>query len=484
MAKKHFWLKVSYLGKLNGISWKARAQAALELIFETLCNGGNVLVHSRQGKHRTGVVTITVLALLVNPIQPWATALDHAKDVYFAAHPNRAEHDLESRVMSIFSMTKFDVWAGQVRCEVLQYHEDYMAFAEVVYGLRSVLRPIFRGPSIASSSSMPLGPAPSGAGTGSGSMPLGVAPGGSESDSSPPLPGARPRLMATAKPQGRGPSSASSSSMPLGPAPSGVGTDSGSMTLGPAPSAAGSSSMPPGVAPGGGESDSSPPLPKAKPRLMATPKPMPKARPKPRNLLAKAARRIRERTGLVATAVPGPWFVVPDVDAVPRSHEERTALTETGAVGPTVPAMAASAVTDPRPHSAQQAAKMPPWRRDRSRSPSLHSDDYLSESESPETQDASPPPDMRDAWACPECKSTNLRFYAACRLCWLPAPFLHKPRPGDWLCGVCGNTNFACRTWCAWSTCSSRDWLCRCGNTNFARRAFCNMQSCGLPRLW
>ena len=203
MAKKQFWLNVNFKGRVNGMSWTARAEAALMLIVQTLCSGNDVLVYCAHGKHRTGVVTITTMALLVNPTLSWATALFHAKDVYFANHPNREEHDLEPRVKSIFQSSNFDVWAGGVRHEFLQDNSDYMAFAEVVYGLRSV------GP----------------------------------------------------RPPGRGPSSASSSSMPLGPAPSGAGTGSGSMPLGPAPSSASSSSRPPGPAPGAGESDSSPPLP-------------------------------------------------------------------------------------------------------------------------------------------------------------------------------------------------------------------------------
>ena len=46
-AEQHFWLNVNFKGNLNGISWEARAEAALTLIVVTLCSGGNVFVHCR-----------------------------------------------------------------------------------------------------------------------------------------------------------------------------------------------------------------------------------------------------------------------------------------------------------------------------------------------------------------------------------------------------------------------------------------------------
>jgi hypothetical protein len=190
------------------------------------------------------VITINTMALFANPTTVlWRTALVHAIDVYFAAHPNRVEHDLEPRVMSISQKSKLDIWAGRVHQKVLLLlNSEYVAFAEVVYSLRSV------GP----------------------------------------------------MPPSRGPSSAGSSSMALGPAVSGGGAGSSSWPLCPAPSGADNSSRPPGPAPGGGESDSSPLLAGARPKLMATAKPMPEACPK-------------EGTGLVETAadVLGPRSVVP-----------------------------------------------------------------------------------------------------------------------------------------------------------------------------
>jgi hypothetical protein len=153
------------------------------LILETLCSGGNVLLHCRHGKHRTGVVTITIMAMLANPTTVWTTALFHAKNVYFAAHPNRSEYDFEERVRSIFEKSNFDVWAGKVRHEVLQFNSKYVAFAELVYSVRPVdPRLTGLGTSSASSSSMPPGSAPSGTGAGNSSAPSGAvgaaAPGG------------------------------------------------------------------------------------------------------------------------------------------------------------------------------------------------------------------------------------------------------------------------------------------------------------------
>ena len=61
---------------------------------------------------------------------------------------------------------------------------------------------------------------------------------------------------------------------------------------------------------------------------MATAKPLPKARPKQGNVLAAAARRLREGTGLVATAaeVPGPRPAVPAMAAATRRPAEETGL--------------------------------------------------------------------------------------------------------------------------------------------------------------
>jgi hypothetical protein len=268
--------------------------------------------------------------------------------------------------------------------------------------------------------------------------------------------------------QGRGPSgSGSSSSMPLGIALSSSGAGGGSMPLGSAPrsqdhgpSSASSSSMPPGLAPSGTGTDSG---------SMKK-----KARPSQANSWPIEAKRIREDGTrlLVTMATPSPCVVVPVMGQVTRLHEDRTGLTTTAAEVQGT----RSTVAIQRPSSAQQTARMP----------RLCSPSSSSESESPEERDDTPLPDMRmeEMWSCPECKSINLRFYAACCLCCMPRPFLQDHRAGDWICGLCGNTNFAWRTWCAWSTCSSCDWICKCGNTNFARRAFCNMRCCHLPRSW
>jgi hypothetical protein len=267
MAEKHFWLNMDFNGSLNGISWQARVDAALTLIVETLCFGNNVLVHCRHGTHRTGVVTISAMALLRIPSHRGEQFLTTPRMCISPPTPTVRSKTFEPRVTSIFQKTGIDLWAGMVRCELLHYNLEYMVFAEVVYG-RRLVRPRLqgRGPSGSGCSSMPLGIAASGAGAGSGLMPLVSAP----------------------WPQERGPSSASSSSMPPGLAPRGcAGTGSGSKT-------------------------------KARPtqgNLWA----------------AAAKRIREGTGLLVTTAIPGPWFVVPSMAAVTRPHEERTGLATTAA---------------------------------------------------------------------------------------------------------------------------------------------------------
>jgi hypothetical protein len=177
------------------------------LIVEMLCSGNDVLVPRVMSIFQKSkldvwasrvhqevlllfnseyVVFVEMVITISQVITINTMALVHAIDVYFAAHPDRVEHDLGPRVMSISQKSKLDIWAGTVYQKVLLLlNPEYVAFAEVVYSLRSVgpMQPS-RGPNSA----------------GSGSWPLCSAPGGGESDSWPLLAGARPKLTATAKP--------------------------------------------------------------------------------------------------------------------------------------------------------------------------------------------------------------------------------------------------------------------------------------------
>mmetsp|Transcript_442 Transcript_442/g.530 ORF Transcript_442/g.530 Transcript_442/m.530 type:complete len:264 (+) Transcript_442:441-1232(+) len=67
---------------------------------------------------------------------------------------------------------------------------------------------------------------------------------------------------------------------------------------------------------------------------------------------------------------------------------------------------------------------------------------------------------------------------------------------GDWICGSCGNTNYAWRHVCNMRKCRAPkpghlnvepsppgSWAClSCGNLNYAERTVCNMRKCRAPR--
>ena len=143
----------------------------------------------------------------------------------------------------------------------------------------------------------------------------------------------------------------------------------------------------------------------ARPKLMATAKPTPKARPKQGNLLAAVARRLREGTGLAATtAVPGPSSMVPT-----SRGEDRT-------VG----------------NSSRAPGSAPQCRAGRE--------------DAPLAQASFAQPQLRVGVATRAGCQPTARHDEG--LVGMPGvqedrPFLHDHRAGDWVCGVCGSTNFA-----------------------------------------
>ena len=57
---RRFWMNLNYKGEMDGVTWERRMQSAVRLIIEALAAGGDVLVHCRQGKHRSGILNIIV----------------------------------------------------------------------------------------------------------------------------------------------------------------------------------------------------------------------------------------------------------------------------------------------------------------------------------------------------------------------------------------------------------------------------------------
>ena len=74
------WLNVGHRGEMSGVSWQARLEHAVKMVFSGLLHGENVLVHCFRGRHRSGGFVIFCLALIMG----WD--LETARDAYFSRH--------------------------------------------------------------------------------------------------------------------------------------------------------------------------------------------------------------------------------------------------------------------------------------------------------------------------------------------------------------------------------------------------------------
>ena len=59
-----YWLDLNFHGVLNGVTWLERLCTVVWLVLNALALGENVLVHCRQGKHRSGVLVMLLLGIL------------------------------------------------------------------------------------------------------------------------------------------------------------------------------------------------------------------------------------------------------------------------------------------------------------------------------------------------------------------------------------------------------------------------------------
>jgi protein tyrosine/serine phosphatase len=57
-------LDLNFHGVLNGVTWLERLCTVVWLVLNALALGENVLVHCRQGKHRSGVLVMLLLGIL------------------------------------------------------------------------------------------------------------------------------------------------------------------------------------------------------------------------------------------------------------------------------------------------------------------------------------------------------------------------------------------------------------------------------------
>ena len=59
-----FWLNLGYKNELGGVTWEQRLFVAVWMALTALALGEDVLVHCRQGCHRSGIVVMLLMAIL------------------------------------------------------------------------------------------------------------------------------------------------------------------------------------------------------------------------------------------------------------------------------------------------------------------------------------------------------------------------------------------------------------------------------------
>ena len=60
-------MNLNFTGTLQGKTWHWRLCCAIWMILTALMTGENVLVHCRQGRHRSGLIVMLVMSILA----PW-----------------------------------------------------------------------------------------------------------------------------------------------------------------------------------------------------------------------------------------------------------------------------------------------------------------------------------------------------------------------------------------------------------------------------
>ena len=62
-----FWMNVNFKDALDGVTWEQRLSSVLWLALTALALGDNVLIHCRQGKHRSGILAMLIMSILARP---------------------------------------------------------------------------------------------------------------------------------------------------------------------------------------------------------------------------------------------------------------------------------------------------------------------------------------------------------------------------------------------------------------------------------
>ena len=104
-----FWLNVGYGGEFEDRDWAERMMTAVKIVLLALMFGQNVLIHCRQGKHRSGAFCVLILALM------WECSVMAALRFYWSKRPDLEDHDWWVLDKILFRKNNFDEVVERVR---------------------------------------------------------------------------------------------------------------------------------------------------------------------------------------------------------------------------------------------------------------------------------------------------------------------------------------------------------------------------------
>ena len=431
-----FWMNISYKECMDGLTWHDRLCTVVWIVLTALLLGANVLIHCRQGKHRSGVLAMLIMAILA---PDGKEHYDDVEDKYLNRNP---------RVQSGQRLTS-DRWRLWNLWQQHEFKELTKHFRKQ-WWVEAIVQRIVGAPPPQPAAFSLLPPVPG------RRPPLRVR---SRSPIHKALPGRRPPPCARSRSPIRKARPCKSS------ATKSLANDN---VLFPVPSR-----RPPRARSGSPIHSAATakalakPSAKVQPILLPTAKlrtppprrhrPPPPSRPVIPQVLIDARRSACDIPWPCAKCSLMPWrcrcrSLVSSVQSESDSDAEFERTSKRAGVW-------ATASEQQREASARAA------------------------------REQSPEPDREAAmWACPACHSMNTVHNLTCSVasCGSRRPLLQKfcSDRGDWICLECNNHNKGNRRWCNWTACHTNDWMCECGNVNRSNRKFCMRRVCGRPRPW
>ena len=104
-----FWLNLGFRGVFDELDWPARMMTAVKLVMLALMFGQEVLLHCRQGKHRSGAFCVLMLALL------WDCSIWVALESYWSCRPDLQDWDWWTLDKILFRKNNFNELVKTVR---------------------------------------------------------------------------------------------------------------------------------------------------------------------------------------------------------------------------------------------------------------------------------------------------------------------------------------------------------------------------------